>query len=212
MVTQASTVRTYPLLGQAPLQSTSLPLPQTSATDWLAAQEAAYGLTPLQSTALPLPQSTGFTDLGYSSSPNMLKSGGLAFMDLNDMSGSTGNIVASPLDNYTSVLNATTTIQDPNANLGFLGNLKNEWGNLSSMNKMGVGLSAAMGLFNMYNGFQQARQMKSYMKNQMNLANKQYANNVKTYNTNLEDRQMRRKAANEDAESVESYMARNRVG
>ena len=80
------------------------------------------------------------------------------------------------------------------------------------MGKLGVGLSAVTGLFNMYNGFQQARQMKSYMKNQMKLANKQYANNVKTYNTNMEDRQMRRKAANEDAESVESYMARNRVG
>ena len=63
----------------------------------------------------------------------------------------------------------------------------------------------------MYNVFQQARQMKSYMKNQMNLANKQYANNVKTYNTNMEDRQMRRNAANANTESVGSYMSRNRV-
>ena len=90
--------------------------------------------------------------------------------------------------------------------------LKTNWGDLSTMGKMGVGMSAAMGLFDMYNGFQQTRQMKSYMKNQMNLANKQYANNVKTYNTNMEDRQMRRVAANADAESVASYMARNRVG
>lgn len=195
---QSNTVRTYPLLAEAPIQSTSLPLPQTSATDWLATQEAAYGLKPLQITALPLPQSTGFTDLGYSASPNT--------------SGSTGNIVASPLDNYTSVLNATTAIQNPQQQAGVVDLLKTNWGDLSTMGKMGVGMSAAMGLFNMYNGFQQARQMKSYMKNQMNLANKQYANNVKTYNTNLEDRQMRRKAANADAESVDSYMARNRVG
>ena len=90
--------------------------------------------------------------------------------------------------------------------------LKANWSDLSTMGKFGVGLSATTGLFNMYNGFQQARQMKSYMKNQMNLANKQYANNVKTYNTNMEDRQMRRNAANADTESVASYMSRNRVG
>ena len=146
---QTNTVRTYPLLGEAPIQSTSLPLPQTPATDWLATQEAAYGLTPLQSTALSLPQSTGFTDLGYSVSPNMLKSGVPAFMDLNDMSGSTGNIVASPLDNYTSVLNATTTIQDPQQQQqqgggGIVDLLKTNWGDLSTMGKMGVGMSAAI--------------------------------------------------------------------
>ena len=90
--------------------------------------------------------------------------------------------------------------------------LKANWSDLGTMGKLGVGMSATTGLFNMYNGLQQTREMKSYMKNQMNLANKQYANNVKTYNTNLEDRQMRRNAANADTESVSSYMARNRAG
>ena len=176
MGNQSSTVSTYPLLEQAPLQSTSLPLPQLSApsVDYGAPLEAAYGLQP--SNLFSQPQ-TG--------NPST------AFLDRSILGGQLGqqNQQASALDM-----------------------LKANWSDLSTMGKFGVGLSATTGLFNMYNGFQQTRQMKSYMKNQMSLANKQYANNVKTYNTNMEDRQMRRNAANADTESVASYMSRNRVG
>ena len=176
MGNQSSTVSTYPLLEQAPLQSTSLPLPQqtTSSIDYGAPLEAAYGLQP--SNLFSQPQ-TG--------NPST------AFLDRSILGGQLGqqNQQASALDM-----------------------LKANWSDLSTMGKFGVGLSATTGLFNMYNGFQQTRQMKSYMKNQMSLANKQYANNVKTYNTNMEDRQMRRNAANADTESVASYMSRNRVG
>ena len=176
MGNQSSTVSTYPFLEQAPLQSTSLPLPQqtTSSIDYGAPLEAAYGLQP--SNLFSQPQ-TG--------NPST------AFLDRSILGGQLGQ---------------------QNQQAGALDLLKANWSDLSTMGKMGVGLSAATGLFNMYNGFQQTRQMKSYMKNQMNLANKQYANNVKTYNTNMEDRQMRRNAANADTESVSSYMARNRVG
>ena len=176
MGNQSSTVSTYPLLEQAPLQSTSLPLPQLSApsVDYGAPLEAAYGLQP--SNLFSQPQ-TG--------NPST------AFLDRSILGGQLGqqNQQASALDM-----------------------LKANWSDLSTMGKFGVGLSATTGLFNMYNGFQQTRQMKSYMKNQMSLANKQYANNMKTYNTNMEDRQMRRNAANADTESVASYMSRNRVG
>ena len=176
MGNQSSTVSTYPLLEQAPLQSTSLPLPQLSSPsgDYGAPLEAAYSLQP--SNLFSQPQ-TG--------NPST------AFLDRSILGGQLGqqNQQASALDM-----------------------LKANWSDLSTMGKFGVGLSATTGLFNMYNGFQQTRQMKSYMKNQMSLANKQYANNVKTYNTNMEDRQMRRNAANADTESVASYMSRNRVG
>ena len=176
MGNQFSTVSTYPFLGEAPIQSTSLPLPQlsTSSVDYGAPLEAAYGLQ--LSNLISQPQ------IGNPST---------AFLDRSILGGQLGQ-------------------QNPQA--GALDMLKANWSDLGTMGKLGVGMSATTGLFNMYNGFQQTRQMKNYMKNQMNLANKQYANNVKTYNTNMEDRQMRRNAANADTESVSSYMARNRVG
>ena len=182
MGNQSSTVSTYPYLEQAPLKSTSLPLPQLSApsVDYGAPLEATYGLQ--LSNLFSQPQ--------------------------------TGHPSTAFLDNsiLTKSFPSQLQVGQQNQQAGGLDILKANWSDLSTLGKTGVGLSAATGLFNMYNGFQQARQMKSYMKNQMNLANKQYANNVKTYNTNMEDRQMRRNAANADTESVESYMSRNRVG
>lgn len=182
MGNESSTVRTYPFLGEAPLQSTSLPLPQlsTPSMDYGAPLEAAYGLQP--SNLFSQPQ--------------------------------IGNPSTAFLDNsiLTKSFPSQLQVGQQNQQASGLDMLKSNWSDLGTMGKLGVGMSAVTGLFNMYNGFQQTRQMKSYMKNQMNLANKQYANNVKTYNTNMEDRQMRRKAANADAESVDSYMARNRVG
>ena len=182
MGNQSSTVSTYPFLEQAPLQSTSLPLPQlsTPSADYGAPLEAAYGLQP--SNLFSQPQ--------------------------------TGNPSTAFLDNpiLTKSFPSQLQVGQQNQQASGLDMLKSNWSDLGTMGKLGVGMSATTGLFNMYNGFQQARQMKSYMKNQMSLANKQYANNVKTYNTNMEDRQMRRNAANANTESVDSYMARNRVG
>ena len=188
MGNQSSTVSTYPYLEQAPLQPTSLLSPQlsTPSVDYGAASlEAAYGLQP--SNLFSQPQ-TG--------NPST------AFLD------------NSILDNsiLTKSFPSELQVGQQNQQASGLDMLKANWSDLGTMGKLGVGMSAATGLFNMYNGFQQARQMKSYMKNQMSLANKQYANNVKTHNTNMEDRQMRRNAANADTESVDSCMSRNRVG
>lgn len=190
MGNQSSTVSTYPYLEQAPIQTTSLPLPQqpTLSVDYGAPLEAAYGLQP----------SNIF-------SQSQLGNPSTAFLD-NSIVGGQATQTGTPFSM------GLQFGQQNQQQAGALDLLKSNWSDLGNMGKLGVGLSAVTGLFNMYNGFQQARQMKSYMKNQMNLANKQYANNVKTYNTNMEDRQMRRKAANADAESVDSYMARNRVG
>ena len=187
MGNQSSTVSTYPLLEQAPLQSTSLPLPQLSApsVDYGAPLEATYGL-----------QLSNLVSQPQAGNPST------AFLD--------NSILDNPL--LTKSFPSELKVGQQNQQASTLDLFKSNWSDLSTMGKMGVGLSAATGLFNMYNGFQQARQMKSYMKNQMSLANKQYANNVKTHNTNMEDRQMRRNAANADTESVESYMSRNRVG
>ena len=182
MGNQSSTVSTYPFLEQAPLQSKSLPLPQAS--------------TPSVDYGAPLEATYG---LQLSNLLPQLQAGNpsTAFLD-------------NPI--LTKSFPSQLQVGQQNQQARGLDILKSNWSDLGTMGKLGVGMSAATGLFNMYNGFQQARQMKSYMKNQMDLANKQYANNVKTYNTNMEDRQMRRNAANANTESVDSYMSRNRVG
>ena len=182
MGNQSSTVSTYPYLEQAPLQSTSLLSPQ------LSSPSVDYGA--------PLEAAYGLQPSNLFSQPQ------------------TGNPSTAFLDNSILTKSFPSQLQfgQQNQQAGGLDMLKANWSDLGTMGKLGVGMSATTGLFNMYNGFQQTRQMKSYMKSQMSLANKQYANNVKTYNTNMEDRQMRRNAANANTESVDSYMSRNRVG
>ena len=74
------------------------------------------------------------------------------------------------------------------------------------------GLQGAAGLWGAYNGMQQTKLVKQQMANSLNQWNKNYANQVASYNTRLEDRQNARVSANPDAyESVDSYMAKNRL-
>ena len=75
------------------------------------------------------------------------------------------------------------------------------------------GLQAAGGLWGAYNGMQQTKLAKQQMANSLNQWNKNYANQVASYNTRLEDRQRARVAAQgtEYHQDVDSYMAKNRL-
>jgi len=73
------------------------------------------------------------------------------------------------------------------------------------------GLQAAAGLWGAFNGMQQNKLAKQQMKTSIAQWNKNYANQVASYNTQLEDRQNARAAANPLAESTQSYMQRNRL-
>ena len=74
------------------------------------------------------------------------------------------------------------------------------------------GLQAAAGLWGAYNGMQQTKLVKQQMANSLNQWNKNYANQVASYNTRLEDRQRARVGSNPNAyESVDSYMQKNRL-
>ena len=74
------------------------------------------------------------------------------------------------------------------------------------------GLQAAGGLWGAYNGMQQTKLAKQQMANSLNQWDKNYANQVGSYNTRLEDRQRARVGANPNAyESVDSYMQKNRL-
>lgn len=74
------------------------------------------------------------------------------------------------------------------------------------------GLQAGAGLWEAFNGMQQTKLTKQQMANSLNQWNKNYANQVASYNTRLEDRQRARVGSNPNAyESVDSYMQKNRL-
>ena len=74
------------------------------------------------------------------------------------------------------------------------------------------GLQAAAGLWGAYNGMQQTKLAKQQMANSLNQWNKNYDNQVASYNTRLEDRQNARVAAQgANQQDSASYMAKNRL-
>ena len=74
------------------------------------------------------------------------------------------------------------------------------------------GLEAAAGLWGAYNGMQQNKLVKQQMANSLNQWNKNYANQVASYNTRLEDRQNARVAAQGNyQQDTASYTAKNRL-
>ena len=99
---------------------------------------------------------------------------------------------------------------NPTAVLGLgdkLRNFNSEYGSTI----MG-GLQAASGLWGAYNGMQQTKLAKQQMANSLNQWNKNYANQVASYNTRLEDRQNARVAAQgANQQDTASYMAKNRL-
>ena len=75
------------------------------------------------------------------------------------------------------------------------------------------GLQGAAGLWGAYNGMQQNKLVKQQMANSLNQWNKNYANQVASYNTRLEDRQNARVAAQGTKyhQDTASYMEKNRL-
>ena len=74
------------------------------------------------------------------------------------------------------------------------------------------GLQAASGLWGAYNGMQQTKLAKQQMTNSLNQWNKNYANQVSSYNTRLEDRQNARVASQGNYhQDTTSYMDKNRL-
>lgn len=74
------------------------------------------------------------------------------------------------------------------------------------------GLQALGGLWTAYNGRQNTALAKQQMANSLDQWNKNYANQVASYNTTLEDRQNARVAAQgANQQDTASYMAKNRL-
>lgn len=96
-----------------------------------------------------------------------------------------------------------------------------DWGVLGQTDKNGIyqqgwggmALGAAQGLGSLYMGMQQYNLAKDSLAASKAQFERNFANQVKMTNTNLEDRQRARVASNPGAyESVDSYMNKNRVG
>lgn len=109
---------------------------------------------------------------------------------------------------------------DPNANAGISGWLRSQ-GVIGSMDQKtgvrtdgwgGLALGAATGLGSLYLGMQQYNLAKETLANNKAQFERNFANQVKTTNTNLEDRQRARVASNAGAyQSVGDYMSTNGV-
>lgn len=100
---------------------------------------------------------------------------------------------------------------------GFMQGLKNElgaaWGDMSGMQKIGTVGQVGLGLFNAFNTWNASKAQEKLLNGQLGLQRGMYNNAVKTTNADMEDRQTRRVSrSNGQAESVQSYMSRNRVG
>jgi hypothetical protein len=81
------------------------------------------------------------------------------------------------------------------------------------LGKLGQGIGAFTGLANAYLGWQQFSIAKQQMDQNKKIFNLNFANQAQTTNTALEDRQRARVASHAagGVESVDSYMAKNRV-
>ena len=96
------------------------------------------------------------------------------------------------------------------ANKGFGGKLRDF--NSQYGSTITGGLEAAAGLWGAFNGMQQNKLVKQQMANSLNQWNKNYANQVASYNTRLEDRQNARVAAQgANQQDTSSYMDKNHL-
>ena len=86
---------------------------------------------------------------------------------------------------------------------------------MDTMSKYGSGitsgLQAAAGIWSAYNGMQQTKLAKQQMANSLAQWNKNYNNQVQTYNTQLQDRAQARYNANPNNPTPEAYMNANRL-
>ena len=129
--------------------------------------------------------------------------GGMASWGNTPATGATGAINTSQfmspemLANYAAPVGNANTLHDFNSQYG------------STI--MG-GMQAASGLWGAYNGMQQTKLAQQQMANSLNQWNKNYANQVASYNTRLEDRQNARVAAQgAHQQDTASYMEKNRL-
>ena len=115
-------------------------------------------------------------------------------------------------NNYLADTTGQLTSQiDPTAIPGFADKLR-DFNSQYGSTIMG-GLQGAAGLWGAYNGMQQNKLVKQQMANSLNQWNKNYANQVASYNTRLEDRQNARVAAQGTKyhQDTASYMEKNRL-
>jgi len=147
----------------------------------------------------------------------------------NNILGSVGSNAADPLANFRN-LGSAGSVGD---NIGlFNGGLSDGAGGIGGggiaeflRNALGQGngiggtsitgrdvLGGASAALNGYLGLKQFGLAQDQFNFQRDAFNRNFDNQVATTNRELEDRQRARVGANPNAESVESYLARNRVG
>ena len=142
--------------------------------------------------------------------PNIYNPNNFVSFGGNYTNPATGMASWSPAFENPNVLFADTARINPTKVPGFADKLRDV--NSKYGSTITGGLEAAAGLWGAFNGMQQNKLVKQQMATSLDQWNKNYANQVASYNTRLEDRQNARLGANPNAyESTDSYMAKNRL-
>ena len=197
-----TTVKTTPYSFLQPLQSQSLPLPQTGLVDPydVISYQPPAGLNFLQETQAP--QLTASLPAVVSTP----QAGGFQL----------GNLGAGIQQGYqylqgvgSKIGNGMATIGNQIANYGQqLGSdAKNNFEQLDSLGQLKFMTDTIQNFMGAYNTNRAARMQEKYYKNSMNLANKNYEANKTLTNEKMSDRQRRRVERNAGAQSESTYMA-----
>ena len=146
----------------------------------------------------------------FDGNPNIYNPNNLVSFGGNYTNPNTGlNSWAIQMENP-NMLQADIAQVNPTAVPGFADKLR-DFNSQYGSTIMG-GLQAGAGLWGAFNGMQQTKLAKQQMANSLNQWNKNYANQVASYNTRLEDRQNARVAAQgANQQDTASYMDKNRL-
>ena len=166
------------------------------------------GFVPNMGTGMSDPQSliASLYGLGIPQMPIIPGVGGQPFTQV-DTSGIGKDWTSTPSGNWFDSLKGW----GGKAVSSFMPKINAETG---KMETLGWGMPALQGLSslgNMYLGMKNYGLAKDQLRTQKDQFAMNYANQVKTLNTDMEDRARSRAIASRNAESPESYMARNRI-
>ena len=189
-------------------QSPAVPYQQSMFTDKFNFNTPGYG-----QIANPGQMAPGYTQMAAYGPPASaappavpaVGSGGLGGLlsDAWDKVGAVGNSITDSMKGFskwgqdTGLLGSTKMVDGKEVKI-------DGWG--------GLALGGAKGLFDAYNSMQTFGLAKEMFESQKNFANANLQNGQKSYNTQIEGRQRAMAAGNPNAESVDSYMAKHRLG
>ena len=189
-------------------QSPAVPYQQSMFTDKFNFNTPGYGQMAAYGPPAPTPAITGVGGTGAAVTSGAAQSpwsfgGGDLLSDAWNKAGDFGNGITDSMKGFsewgqkTGLLGGTKMVDGKEVKT-------DGWG--------GLALGAANGVFNAYNSLATLNATKDMLETQKHFASANLQNGQKSYNTQIENRQRDRVAANPNEMSVSDYMAKHRLG